>query len=599
MIQESCLRLKFALFSLLIAPIIAMPAQAINVTEYVVPTANSGLGSITAGPDGALWFTEATGNKIGRITPGGTITEFPLPTANSNPGSIVAGPDGNLWFTEHTPARIARITPNGTITEFPLADSNAKPYSLVAGKKGPLWYIISPGGNIGGITTSGVITEHTYDNVRAIIADNDGNLWVAQNRAFASPGPNGGVREQGSITKMTPDGERTMIFSYSAGIPISINGLAVGPDENIWHATQYPPLPSTPGPPSYLPPRPVGGYLSKQTTASPISGISTGELSIFNFITGPDGNFWFLTNGATAFGRLTLSGALSFYEFGNDHSYNGLTVGPDRNFWFTDGARNVIGKLVLDSSSPNTVAIIRASNYYGGSLAAESIATLFGAGLTNTIQLATSLPLPESLGGISVKIKDAAGVERAAPLFYVSPTQINLQVPAGLANGNAAITVTGSDGRTISTGSTIIDRTAPGLFSADASGKGLAAAVVARVKADGSVVYEPVARLDAENKLVAAPIDFGAESDQLILALFGSGLRGYQSACGSSGANCQIGSRVGLTEAPVTYIGPQGSLVGVDQINILLPRALPRNVTARINLTINGNPLNAVEVVFK
>ena len=56
--------------------------------------------SIAAGPDGDVWFTEAEGDKIGRITPAGTITEYSLPTANSCPGGIAAGPDGNLWFTE-------------------------------------------------------------------------------------------------------------------------------------------------------------------------------------------------------------------------------------------------------------------------------------------------------------------------------------------------------------------------------------------------------------------------------------------------------------------------------------------------------------------
>jgi len=597
MIQKLYLRLKFALIALLIASIAALPTQAISVTEYVVPTANSGLGSITAGPDGALWFIEATGNKIGRITPGGAITEFPLPTANSNPGSIVAGPDGNLWFTEHNPPRIARITPNGTITEFPINGANTEPTSLVAGKKGPLWFTTLDG-KIYTITTNGVITERVLNNIRAIAADKDGNLWVARYAMIVSPGPQGGVREVGSIIKITPDGDQTEILNYFTGLPISINSLAVGPDENIWHSAWLPSTPS-PGPPSYLPPRLGSGRISKQTTAFPLSGISTGELNVSYFVTGPDGNFWFLTNNGKTFGRLTLDGALSFYEFGSDHLYSGLTVGPDRNFWFTDSARNVLGKLVLDSTSPNSVAIVRATNYYGGSLASDSIASLFGNGLTNTTQSATSLPLPESLGGISVKVKDSKGPERAAPLFYVSPTQINFQVPAGLANGNVIITVTGSDGRAIATGGTIIDTTAPGLFSADASGKGLPAAVLLRVKADGSTVYEPVARLDADNKLAPAPIDFGPEGDQLYLALFGSGLRSYQSVCASAGANCQITARIGLTEAQVTYLGAQGDFAGLDQINIHLPRTMDRNVTARINLTINGKSLNAVEVVIK
>jgi virginiamycin B lyase len=43
-----------------------------------------------------LWFTEDSGNKIGRITPAGVITEFSIPTPNSRPYDIATGPDGNL-----------------------------------------------------------------------------------------------------------------------------------------------------------------------------------------------------------------------------------------------------------------------------------------------------------------------------------------------------------------------------------------------------------------------------------------------------------------------------------------------------------------------
>ena len=66
-------------------------AGAATITEFSLPTAFSGPLGITAGPDGALWFTEAgTGgtSKIGRITTAGAITEFPLPTAFSSPQEI-------------------------------------------------------------------------------------------------------------------------------------------------------------------------------------------------------------------------------------------------------------------------------------------------------------------------------------------------------------------------------------------------------------------------------------------------------------------------------------------------------------------------------
>src|SRR5215467_11039189 len=47
----------------------------------------------------------------------GLITEFSIPTAKSIPFGITVGPDGNLWFTESNANRIGRISPAGTITE--------------------------------------------------------------------------------------------------------------------------------------------------------------------------------------------------------------------------------------------------------------------------------------------------------------------------------------------------------------------------------------------------------------------------------------------------------------------------------------------------
>src|SRR5258705_107180 len=62
-----------------------LPAQQVAIGEYVVPTNSSvegdGLQGITAGPDGALWFTESAGNAMGRITTAGVVTKYPLPIA--------------------------------------------------------------------------------------------------------------------------------------------------------------------------------------------------------------------------------------------------------------------------------------------------------------------------------------------------------------------------------------------------------------------------------------------------------------------------------------------------------------------------------------
>src|SRR6266481_945342 len=94
-------------------------AQTFN--EFTIPTANSTPQAIIVGPDDALWFTEQASNKIGRITSVGhnkiennttavVITEFPVTTASSMPTGITVGPDNALWFTEYSGNNIGRIT---------------------------------------------------------------------------------------------------------------------------------------------------------------------------------------------------------------------------------------------------------------------------------------------------------------------------------------------------------------------------------------------------------------------------------------------------------------------------------------------------------
>src|SRR5687768_1470155 len=82
------------------------PAAPAAITQFPLPAADSAPFAITAGPDGALWFTElgnglGAGNaRIGRITTAGAITELPVPTSSAFLFDITRGPDGALWFTE-------------------------------------------------------------------------------------------------------------------------------------------------------------------------------------------------------------------------------------------------------------------------------------------------------------------------------------------------------------------------------------------------------------------------------------------------------------------------------------------------------------------
>ena len=63
--------------------------------------------SMTAAPDGNLWFVNSHSNLITRITPQGTVSRFPTKFGDS-PGDIAVGPDGNLWVCGTN--KIVRIT---------------------------------------------------------------------------------------------------------------------------------------------------------------------------------------------------------------------------------------------------------------------------------------------------------------------------------------------------------------------------------------------------------------------------------------------------------------------------------------------------------
>jgi hypothetical protein len=84
-----------------------MTTAGVTTLVYSVPTNNSLPVAMITGPDGALWVTENSANKIARVTPGGLIAEYSLPGDVTAPGGIVQGPDGNIWFT--APGKICKI----------------------------------------------------------------------------------------------------------------------------------------------------------------------------------------------------------------------------------------------------------------------------------------------------------------------------------------------------------------------------------------------------------------------------------------------------------------------------------------------------------
>ena len=259
-------------------------ARGQNVTEFPVPAPGSAPSHIATGADGNLWFTEAAGNQIGRITTSGVITEFPIPTAGSGPVGIAAGADGNLWFAEQNANQIGRITRAGVVTEFPIPTAGSGPWGISAGPDGNLWFTESTGNQIGRITTTGVVTEFPIptvaSNPRGIAAGPDDSLWFTESAG-------------NSIGRITTAGVITEFPVTTAGSAPS--HIAAGPDGNLWFTES------------------AGNQIGQITTSGvvtefPITAAGSGPRGI---AAGVDGNLWFAEQNANQIGRITTAGVVA------------------------------------------------------------------------------------------------------------------------------------------------------------------------------------------------------------------------------------------------------------------------------------------------
>jgi len=182
----------------------------------------------------------------------------------------------------------------------------------------------------------------------------------------------------------------------------------------------------------------------------------------------------------------------------------------------------------------------------------------------------------------------SSGTQQAEEIFYSSANQINYLIPDGTALGRATVNVSAASG--ILTGVIEVSNVAPGIFSANSDGKGIAAAQALRVKADGTRISVAVVQCGSSaGSCVALPIDLGAAGDQVFLSLFGTGLRNRTRL---ENVSCSIG---GVT-ASVLYAGAQMSFDGLDQVDVQIPVSLRGRGDVDVVLSVDGQRSNTVKV---
>jgi streptogramin lyase len=328
--------------------ILAVPSGALAAPTISEFPSGNGPTDIVAGPDGNLWFLETSANKIGRMTPAGTLTEFfsGLPS-NAGLSGIAVGRDGNLWFAESNRDRIGYITTGAmpTITDFQLAGGRA-PQDIALGSDGNLWFTEPSNGQIGRITPAGVVDEFAIpgnnNNPTAITAGPDGNLWFTDHTPSA-------------VGRITTGANPDATESPTAGLP---GGIVAGPDGNLWFADS-----ANPGAIRRI--TTAGTFLTPFTTGLTTNG------DPLDITSGTDGKLYFTESaGSGALGSITPSGVVTEFKTGLSAAPSGITAGSDGNIWFTEFAGNRVGRLTV---APDATTGAAAGIHYGDATLTGSV----------------------------------------------------------------------------------------------------------------------------------------------------------------------------------------------------------------------------------
>jgi uncharacterized protein (TIGR03437 family) len=240
-------------------------------------------------------------------------------------------------------------------------------------------------------------------------------------------------------------------------------------------------------------------------------------------------------------------------------------------------AASIIGD--TPSIRPNLGVVDSAS--YRPTVTAGGTATVFGYSLAKAVASAGAVPLPINLGGTQVTIGGTS-----VPLLYVSPSQINLQIPWELAGqAQAAVVVTTTVGS--STAVTVnISATAPAIYTANASGSGQGA----------------VLNLQGQIAAAATPV---ARGQYIQIYCVGLGAVSNQPSTGDAGVGALSATlltptvTIGGTQVSSSFAGLAPGFVGVYQVNALVPMSVTPGSAVPLSVSLSGTESQMVTIAVQ
>jgi adhesin/invasin len=234
-------------------------------------------------------------------------------------------------------------------------------------------------------------------------------------------------------------------------------------------------------------------------------------------------------------------------------------------------------------TQPHIISVVNGASFQPGGAPGAAM-TIFGTSLSDAIHQATSFPLPTQLGSTTVTVNGAA-----APLYYVSPTQINFQMPFSVPADAVSVVVSNQ-----AIGGTRALRASPGHISTlGAVDPGLFITAGRRAAA---------LNVDLSPHTAATPIAAGG---YVLLFLTGQGpvtptiVEGV-AAPGSPFAliDGTVQVSIGGQSASVTYQGLAPGFAGLSQLNVIVPAGLTAG-DQPVLVSINGVPGNVGVITVK
>jgi adhesin/invasin len=217
---------------------------------------------------------------------------------------------------------------------------------------------------------------------------------------------------------------------------------------------------------------------------------------------------------------------------------------------------------------------------FASTISAGGIASLFGTNLAASTASAATLPLPTTLAGTQVLVNGVA-----APLFYVSPSQINFQMPSEPVGTGVSVVVV-SGGINSLSATVNIAMAGPGIFTANSNGQGQAA-----------VLNQDYSANSAQNPAAAGSV--------IQIFATGLGLTNPAIAAGQPGPSSSLANTVSTplvtlngVSAAVGFSGLAPGFVGLYQVNVTIPPGTASGA-ASLQIQINGQSSNTATVAIK